>query len=196
MGHAGTRVGHHDLVTGDPAAKLPGGGRERPGLTLVRLKADAECPTKLRRIAIGDAAGGGATLGYIPCYVGSCPVALVRGRKMTTLAIDGLSEMRLCTIAGEQVVIGTALIVHTPQWTEGTANVLHVEGDLKRGLVIQTSELDTRGVRHHLQQGELTLEPDQLRYTGVERWVSALDNTELGSRPVSQIYRLANRAKK
>lgn len=155
-----------------------------------RMSAGPSCPALLRRIDTGD----GGTLAYLPCPAGPCPVGLLRGRKLGLLTIEGLLDVRLATLAGERVALVRALVEHGPQWTRGTLHVLRVGPPLERALLIDTSELDVRGVRHHLKEGRVDVVGDELRLVGVERWIDSMHgNRELGSRPVAGTYRLTPR---
>ena len=161
-----------------------------------RIQGGAGCADKLRRIVLGD-----ATIGYLPCFAEACPVALVRGRRLSFMSIDGLTDLRPATIDHQEVLLATAALNHEPRWSERFMYVLRTRsqagqgGDsLSRVHEIKLAELDVRTPRNHSYEGTVTIEPDQIVFKGRERWTSAIhDGAVLSDVPKSQIYRLSPR---
>jgi hypothetical protein len=156
-----------------------------------RVGGGPDCPARLRRVDAGDA----GTLAFVPCFGASCPIALVRGRKLSVLTVDGLTDARVGTLNGQRVAFVDALVTSGPQSARGALHVLRVGDTLERALLINTLEKDIAGPRHHLIEGRLEIAPDRIRYVGVERFIDDVHKAELSARPLEQSYRLATPAR-
>lgn len=155
------------------------------------LQGGPSCEHELRRLDAGD----GATLAYLTCDQGSCPVVLVRGRQLDAMRLPGLRELRLATVDGQQVALATEQVEHAPGWTSTTVEILRIptsdKGKLSRALRIVTEESDTRGGTSNHRRGQLTVEEGQLRFRG-ERTINFIPSGKLiSSVPLDEKYHLA-----
>ena len=156
-----------------------------------RMKRAGHCNEQLRRIATAD----GGTFAYLPCSGSACPLALSHGRKLSLLNLDGVREARLATVAGQQVLLVDTLRVHDDKFTEQELHVLRLDGGLRKGLKVPLRLSDTRAVRQHLIDGELTVDENELRYVGRDRYYDAEHGVDISSQPIRQTYRLAPAAR-
>lgn len=156
-----------------------------------RLRAGAECPARLRRIALDDQ---GTTFAYLPCATDGCPMALLRGRRMAQARVDFLTDARAAVVDGQPIVLVRAEVKRRPDHTQEYTHVFRQNESLERVYSILVNETDTRTPRNHFIDGTLRIEADQLEYRGREREVSSIhDNAVLSDHPIVQNYRLAPR---
>lgn len=152
-----------------------------------RMEAGPECEGRLRRLALRD----GGTLAYEACYVGPCRLALARGRAVSTITVDGLTELRLATVQDQPVALATVRWMKSPTWTGGSTIVLRVDGSAPaRALEIVTDEVKVDRLLTSTRQGQLTVAADGLRFHGVRKETGA-DGLDLASQDLDEIYRLA-----
>ena len=152
-----------------------------------RMEAGPDCEKRLHRIALDDR--GETVLAYEACFAPGCRAALARGRKVSSLTINGLTDMRIARVGNQTVAMASARWVRAPNWTGGSVFVLHVDDALRRGLEIVTDEVDARHAGTQQRHGTLTIEGDTLRFRGEKQ--SLMGPQIMSTAKVDETYRLA-----
>ena len=157
-----------------------------------RMGGSPKCTGRLRRIALPSEPGG--LLAYEACYSGPCSLALVRGRDVQVLSLDGIAELRFATVNGQPVALATTRWMKSPQLTGGSLIVVRLTPRLGRGVEIVLDEVNTSHNTVRLRHGTITVSPDGIRFKGAEK-LSMPSGAELSSKDIDETYRVAPVAK-
>ena len=128
-----------------------------------KMRSPPECARRLRRFLVE-----GGVFAYDPCMIGTCAVAVARGRQVQSLAIDGLADVAPALVEGRPVALASARWMKGPGWTGARVHVLRLD-HLERALMIETEEIDSRIAPVTQKMGKLSVEEGVLVYRGTRK---------------------------
>lgn len=148
--------------------------------------AGQRCDDVVQRLLLG----GDASLAFVPCGSGKCPLARAAGATVVWTAIDGLSDLHLRKLGGRDVLIATVRWVRTTSKTGGSLLVLSPAAGLPKLGEVQLDEIDSSGPRVLNRLGAISFGPDTLSFKGTRREVEASTGKELTSAVVDETFAL------
>ncbi len=150
------------------------------------MHGDDQCTPRLRRFYVGD-----ALIAWEPCQIGACRVALVRGRSVKTITVDGLADLYAAKVEGMDVLIGMTRWVKSPVWTGATTEIIRIGDRLMRSLTINSEELDSRAAPVIQRMGTVKIEGGVLTYRGSRREILPSNGALMANKPIVETYHIA-----
>jgi len=145
------------------------------------------CPQGLRRTMLSS----GRMLAFVPGVEQVCPVALLSGAQVTVEEVIGLSDVRVMTMNGQQVVVAWSRWVRSMEWTGSDLVVMLTEPTLRRIGKVALEEADARKADEVTNlMGTLHLDADGARFDGKRRVFERATGKEKSSLDVVEHWRV------
>ena len=148
-----------------------------------------ECAAMLHRAKTSD----GAIVAFVPCVVGSCAVALVRDRKVTSIHIDGLTSAHLIAIdARPMLMVWTRWVHDGGNRTGGSLVPIDLAGPAPVAqAAISLDEVDARDAEKVSSRSvRMAITGAVVHLTGERREVVRKDGRELARAPIDETHPL------
>lgn len=155
----------------------------------------ARCGDALRRVKLSD----GAIAAFVECATGPCPMALVRGGKLSAIAIEGMTTARPIVVEGKVMLLAESRWSRdNGTWTGGKLVPIAFDGDAPRPLTpIDIDEQDSRNPAKSTSRvvgTKLDATPAGLtaHVTGERTETDATNGNVLGRAAIDETYTLTS----